>query len=322
MANLFIFLDVHRPWRKVNVNDSRAAVDFAVCMRELTDVHFPKAECIRGVLDNLSTHSAGALYHAFAPCEARRVLRRLEFHYVPKHGSWLNMFEIEIGVLRSQCLDRRIASHEHLISGLGTTAQSFRSPHEKERSAWPSSCRDCGPTATCGPNIVRKLSREQQSPAVTLCRARSCGPVDKRNFATLERLEFPLIVVNADHPMAKIHKTNSEIIFHTKDETMPSTGLKVYATRAQRLFRLSILALAAHSNSVNAQQTGMSKAEAALAGKIKCEDFKKNADGSWTSGPDTKIGSNPFPAHSFNTHEVSIGGADLATVLNLKCRTQ
>ena len=110
---------MHRPWRKVKVSDSRAAVDFAVCMRELTDVHFPKAECIRVVLDNLSTHSAGALYHAFAPCEARRVLRRLEFHYVPKHASWLNMVEIEIGVLRSQCLDRRIASHEHLISEIG-----------------------------------------------------------------------------------------------------------------------------------------------------------------------------------------------------------
>jgi hypothetical protein len=116
-ANLFILLDVHRPWRKVKVSDSRAAVDFAVCMRELTDVHFPKAECIRVVPDNLSTHSAGALYHAFAPCEARRVLRRLEFHYVPKHAGWLNM--VEIGVLRSQCLDRRIASHEHLISEIG-----------------------------------------------------------------------------------------------------------------------------------------------------------------------------------------------------------
>ena len=118
-ANLFIFLDVHRPWRKVKVSDSRAAVDFAVCMRELTDVHFPKAEYIRVVLDNLSTHSAGALYHAFAPCEARRVLRRLEFHYLPKHASWLNMVEIEIGVPRSQCLDRHIASHEHLMSEIG-----------------------------------------------------------------------------------------------------------------------------------------------------------------------------------------------------------
>ncbi len=115
-ANLFIFLDVHRPWRKVKVTNSRAAVDFAACMRELTDLHFRKAERIRVVLDNLSTHSAGALYQAFPACEARRVLRRLEFHYVPKHASWLNMVEIEIGVLRSQCLDRRIATQERLVS--------------------------------------------------------------------------------------------------------------------------------------------------------------------------------------------------------------
>jgi transposase len=115
-ANLFVFLDIHRPWRKVKVTASRAAVDFATCMRELTDVHFPKAERIRVVLDNLSTHSAGALYQAFPAAEARRVLRRLEFHYVPKHASWLNMVEIEIGVLRGQCLDRRIATQEQLVS--------------------------------------------------------------------------------------------------------------------------------------------------------------------------------------------------------------
>ena len=102
-ANLFILLDVHRSWRRVKVTDSRAAVDFAACMRELCDVHFPKAERIRVVLDNLSTHSAGALYQAFPAAEARRMLRRLEFHYTPKHASWLNMVEIEIGVLRSQC---------------------------------------------------------------------------------------------------------------------------------------------------------------------------------------------------------------------------
>jgi DDE superfamily endonuclease len=106
-ANLFIFLDVHRPWRKVKVTDSRTAV-VAACMQELVDVHFPKAERIRVVLDNLSTHSVGALYQAFPPHEARRLLRRLEFHYVPKHASWLNMAEIEIGVLRCQCLDQRI----------------------------------------------------------------------------------------------------------------------------------------------------------------------------------------------------------------------
>ena len=102
-TNLFIFLDAHRSWRKVKVTNSRAAVDFAACMRELIDVDFPEAERVRVVLDNLSTHFPGSLYQAFPPCEARRVLRRLEFHYVPKHASWLNMVEIEIGVLRSQC---------------------------------------------------------------------------------------------------------------------------------------------------------------------------------------------------------------------------
>ena len=115
-ANLFVFLDVHRPWRKVKVTESRAAVDFAACMRDLADVHFPDAERIRVVLDNLSIHSGGALYQAFPADEARRVLRRLEFHYVPKHASWLNMVEIEIGVLAAQCLDRRIESVEQLAA--------------------------------------------------------------------------------------------------------------------------------------------------------------------------------------------------------------
>jgi hypothetical protein len=115
-ANLFVFLDVHRPWRKVKITASRAAVDFAACMRDLADVHFPEAERIRVVLDNLSTHSPGALYQAFPANEARRVLRRLEFHYVPKHASWLNMVEIEIGVLAGQCLDRRIETVEQLAT--------------------------------------------------------------------------------------------------------------------------------------------------------------------------------------------------------------
>lgn len=115
-ANLFIFLDAHRSWRKVKVTDRRAAEDFAQCMRELADVHFPEAERIRVVLDNLSTHTPSALYAALPAGEARRVLRRLEFHYTPKHASWLNMVEIEIGVLRSQCLDRRIESHERLAA--------------------------------------------------------------------------------------------------------------------------------------------------------------------------------------------------------------
>ncbi len=101
----------------------RTAVDFAACMGELTDIHFPEAEQTRVVLDNLSTHSPAALYSAFPPAEARRVLRRLEFHYTPKHASWLNMVEIEIGVLRSQCLDRRIPTREKLTSEIAAWEQ-------------------------------------------------------------------------------------------------------------------------------------------------------------------------------------------------------
>ena len=107
-VNLFVCVAMNRPWRKVKVTERRAAEDYARCMRELVDVHYPDATCIRVVQDNLSTHSAGSLYEAFPPAEARRILSRIEFHYTPKHASWLNMVEIEIGVLRSQCLDRRI----------------------------------------------------------------------------------------------------------------------------------------------------------------------------------------------------------------------
>jgi len=113
-VNLFVLLDVHRPWRKVKVTERRAAEDYAQCMRDLVDIHYPDAEIIRVVQDNLSTHSAGALYQTFPPAEARRILRRLEFHYTPKHASWLNMVEIEIGVLRGQCLDRRIDDPKRL----------------------------------------------------------------------------------------------------------------------------------------------------------------------------------------------------------------
>jgi transposase len=115
-VNLFVFLDVNRPWRKVKVTQRRTARDYAHCMRDLVDVHYPEATCVRVVQDNLSTHSAGALYEAFPPAEARRILRRLEFHYTPKHASWLNMVEIEIGVLNGQCLDRRIDDAKRLIS--------------------------------------------------------------------------------------------------------------------------------------------------------------------------------------------------------------
>lgn len=114
VANLFVFLDAHRSWRHVKVTEQRTRHDFAQCMRELVDIHYPDAKRIRVVLDNLSTHRPGALYDTFQADEARRILRRLEFHFVPKHASWLNMVEIEIGVLSGQCLDRRIADAKRL----------------------------------------------------------------------------------------------------------------------------------------------------------------------------------------------------------------
>ncbi len=113
-VNLFVFLDAHRPWRRVKVTERRTALDFAQCMRELVDIDYPRAEQIRVVMDNLSTHTPGSLYEAFPAAEAHRILRRLDFHFTPKHASWLNMVEIEIGVLKGQCLDRRIDNRQHL----------------------------------------------------------------------------------------------------------------------------------------------------------------------------------------------------------------
>jgi hypothetical protein len=107
-------VDANRSWRKVKVTDRRANEDFAICMRDLVDADYPDVDKIRVVMDNLSTHTASAIYQTFPAAEARRILRRLEFHYTPKHAGWLNMAEIEIGVMRRQGLDRRIASRELL----------------------------------------------------------------------------------------------------------------------------------------------------------------------------------------------------------------
>ena len=94
------------------VTDRRTKQDFAHCMKDLVDRYFPEAEIIRVVLDNLNTHTPAALYEAFEPAEARRIIRKLEFHHTPKHGSWLDMAEIEFSVLAEQCLDRRLPDSE------------------------------------------------------------------------------------------------------------------------------------------------------------------------------------------------------------------
>jgi hypothetical protein len=129
-----MFIDVNRPWRRAKVTDRRTALDFAECMKDLVDLHYPDAHQIRVVLDNLSTHSPGALYERFAPAEARRILDRIEFHYTPKHASWLNMVEIEIGVMVSQCLDRRIPDKATLVSEV--SAWERRRNAEKARINW------------------------------------------------------------------------------------------------------------------------------------------------------------------------------------------
>src|SRR5260370_9198296 len=97
-------------WRHVVVTQRRTRRDYAACIKELVDVHYPQAVQIRLVQDNLNTHDGASLYEAFAPAEARRILDKIEFHYTPKHGSWLNMAETEINIMVRQCLDRRLDS--------------------------------------------------------------------------------------------------------------------------------------------------------------------------------------------------------------------
>ena len=106
--NLFLFTEPQAGWRHVAVTSQRTMKDFAHQMKWLVDERYPQAEVIRVVCDNLNTHKAASLYEAFAPEEARRIVKKLEFHYTPKHGSWLNMAEIELSVLQRQCLNGRV----------------------------------------------------------------------------------------------------------------------------------------------------------------------------------------------------------------------
>lgn len=114
VCNLFMFFEPLGGWRTVKVTDRRTKVDWAWAMRELVDIHFADAEVVTVVQDNLNTHSPSSFYEAFAPPEARRILDRLELHFTPKHGSWLNMAEIELSALARQCLSRRIPDKSQL----------------------------------------------------------------------------------------------------------------------------------------------------------------------------------------------------------------
>jgi hypothetical protein len=114
VSNLFMVFAPLQGWRHVDVTDRHTSVDFAHCLKDVVDVHFPQADQIVLVSDNLNAHKPAALYEAFAPEEARRIIEKLEWHYTPKHGSWLDMAEIELSVLQRQCLDRRIPDQETL----------------------------------------------------------------------------------------------------------------------------------------------------------------------------------------------------------------
>jgi hypothetical protein len=114
VGNLFVFFEPLAGRREVKVTERRTMRDWAHAVRELVEVHYPEAEVIILIMDNLNTHSIGSLYEAFPPAEARRIVEKLEIHYTPKHGSWLNMAESELSILARQCLNQRIPDLEQL----------------------------------------------------------------------------------------------------------------------------------------------------------------------------------------------------------------
>jgi hypothetical protein len=122
VANVFLVAEPLRGWRAALVSDRRTRLDFARCVKALVDVHYPDAERIVLVLDQLNTHSPASLYAAFPAAEARRLAAKLEVHHTPKHGSWLNMAELELAVCQRQCLARRFGGREALAAAVAAWA--------------------------------------------------------------------------------------------------------------------------------------------------------------------------------------------------------
>ena len=120
VRNLFLFFSPLVSWRHIKITEQRTHQDWANCMKDIVDVHFPEATRIRLVQDNLNTHNPVFLYEVFEPIEAKRILDKLEFHFTPKHGSWLNMAEIEFSVLSRQCLNRRIGDEASLVQEINS----------------------------------------------------------------------------------------------------------------------------------------------------------------------------------------------------------
>jgi hypothetical protein len=130
-ANLFMMFAPLEGWRSVKVTDRHTALDYAQVLKQVSDVHFPNATKIILVQDNLSTHKPASLYEAFPAAEARRLVERFEWHYTPKHGSWLDMAESELAVLTSQCLDRRIADKQTLVEEVAAWEEARNTKHTK-----------------------------------------------------------------------------------------------------------------------------------------------------------------------------------------------
>jgi hypothetical protein len=130
-ANLFMMFAPLEGWRNVKVTDRHAAIDYAWVLKELSDTHFPGASKIVLVQDNLNTHKPASLYEAFPPAEARRLAERFEWHYTPKHGSWLDMAECELSVLSRQCLDRRIPDKQTLTDEVAAWQDGRNKKHAK-----------------------------------------------------------------------------------------------------------------------------------------------------------------------------------------------
>ena len=130
-ANLFMLFAPLEGWRHIKVTDRHTAIDYAHVLKDLADVHFPHKTAIVLVQDNLNIHSKASLYEAFPPAEARRLVERFEWHYTPKHGSWLDLAESELGVLAAQCLDRRIADKQTLIDEIAAWEHDRNVSHTK-----------------------------------------------------------------------------------------------------------------------------------------------------------------------------------------------
>ena len=131
VANLFMVFAPLEGWRHVKVTDRHTAIDYAHVLRDLSDTHFPDAAKIVLLQDNLNTHKPASLYEAFPAPEARRLVERFEWHYTPKHGSWLDLAESELGVLASQCLDRRIADKQILAREVAAWQDHRNNRHAK-----------------------------------------------------------------------------------------------------------------------------------------------------------------------------------------------